>query len=574
VFAGLELRRAHRATLRRVQVAFLAIAVLGATAFGFVALRAAFGGGEQESGNVPPLSSNGQIVFSRVGGEGRLQLFVAQPDGSETRVLTQPGPFDDLSPAVSPDGTTVAFQRRFYGEGFVIASVPIAGGDVTELTERALPLEPAWSPDGSRIAFAGSPGHGPFGLWVMDADGSNPRRIAGSDDFDVLSPTWSPDGSRIAFVGFDDGAETLEDIFSVTPEGDGLIQLTHTPGTRELTPGWSPDGRTIAFVRSGGDIEGSEIWTVRPDGSASTLVERTDFSILDQLAWSPDGTTLLATFEGWVHLVDVEEGGFVRLLAGASAAWQPIPEGSEPAPTPDPTPTAPPEPEGKDIGLGFNLCDAERLGGIDFLGDGTGGVAWVGVKTLEDGTCPVHGRPGRYAVAEDHTGDGIADSWLHLPWRCDIDCTPFDATDLDTNGSEELIVTSTFSIMSYYVLGLKPNDAGELELRPFLVAEPGYERAGLVAGEPLRIDAGGDEGYGSQIECEGYPEAPVLIWSWSYLPVESEQPMEVHITRIQLGADGRFHVIGANDYTVPFDQPSGIQRSEAPACGVDWHPNA
>jgi hypothetical protein len=574
VFAGLELRRAHRATLRKVQVAFLAIAVLGATAVGFAALRAAFGGGGLDTGDVPPLSSNGQIVFSRVGGEGRMQLFVARPDGSKMRVLTSPGPFDDLSPAVSPDGTTVAFQRRFYGEGFVIASVPIAGGEVTELTERALPLEPAWSPDGSQIAFAGSPGHGPFGLWVMDADGSDPRRIAGSDDFDVLSPTWSPDGSRIAFVGFDDGAATLEDIFSVTLDGDGLTRLTDTPGTRELSPAWSPDGRTIAFVRSGGDVEGSEIWTIHPDGSGPVLVERAPMEFVDQLAWSPDATALLATFEGWIHLVDVEEGSFVRLLEGASAAWQPIPEGSEPAPTPDPSPTAPPEPEGKDIGLGFNLCDAERLGSIDLLGDGTAAAAWVGVKTLEDGTCPIHGRPGRYAIAEDHTGDGIADSWLDLPWRCDIDCTPFDATDLDANGSEELIVTSSFSIMSYYVLGLKPNDVGELGLRPFLVAEPGHEAAGLVAGEPLRIDAGGDEGYGSQIECEGYPGAPVLIWSWSNQPVETNQPREVHITRLQVQADGLFHVIGASDYTVAADQPSGIQPSTEPACGVDFHPNA
>jgi hypothetical protein len=127
--------------------------------------------------------------------------------------------------------------------------------------------------------------------------------------------------------------------------------------------------------------------------------------------------------------------------------------------------------------------------------------------------------------------------------------------------------------MDYYVLGLKPV-GGTLELRPLLVAEPGHEPADLIAGEPLRIDAGGDAGYGSQIECEAYPGAPVLIWSWSNGPVDNNGPREVHITRIQLQGDGRFHVIGTNDYTVPADQPSGIQRSTRPACGVDFHPDA
>jgi hypothetical protein len=375
VFDRVGVRRARRVRTRRIQAALLAGAVIAATTGGFLALQRAFDEGRRNLGDQTgrPLPGNGEIVFSQVGAEGRLQLFVAQPDGSGTRVLTEAGAFDDLDPAVSPDGTTVAFQRRIDGEGFVIAAIPISGGEVTELTDRALALQPAWSPDGSRIAFVGSAGQGSFGLWVMDDDGSNQRRIAGSDSFDVLSPTWSPDGSRIAFVGFDDGAGTLEDIFSVTPDGAGLTRVTDTPGNREVSPGWSPGGRTIAFVRTGGEIAGSEIWTIRPDGSSAALVERSDSAILDQLAWSPDGTLLLAIYGGWIHRVDLAEGGFVRVVEGTTAAWQPLPANSaSPSPSPETRPSPGQAAEGVPVnlaGVPFPVCRPMWIPG-DFGGDG------------------------------------------------------------------------------------------------------------------------------------------------------------------------------------------------------------
>ncbi len=158
---------------------------------------------------------------------------------------------------------------------------------------------------------------------------------------------------------------------------------------------------------------------------------------------------------------------------------------------------------------GFNLCDAERLGGIDFFGDGTRGTAWIGVPTDEDGTCPRHARPGRYVVAEDHTGDGVADSWLDLPWRCDIDCVPFDATDLDANGTEELVVASYFSIMDYYVMGLKPDAEVALGSHPCSSRSPGTHPVSLIAGEAAPDRRRRRRGLlAARSECDGYPERP------------------------------------------------------------------
>jgi hypothetical protein len=112
----------------------------------------------------------------------------------------------------------------------------------------------------------------------------------------------------------------------------------------------------------------------------------------------------------------------------------------------------------------------------------------------------------------------------------------------------------------------------QLHVEPVLVAGPGHEPARIEAREPLRIDAWGDAGYGSSIQCEGYPSAPVIVWSWSYAPVESDHPMEVHVTRLRLETDGLFHVVGTNDYTVSAGQPTGLpfQGDLGLVCGVRW----
>jgi hypothetical protein len=65
----------------------------------------------------------------------------------------------------------------------------------------------------------------------------------------------------------------------------------------------------------------------------------------------------------------------------------------------------------------------------------------------------------------------------------------------------------------------------------------------------------------------------MIVWSWSIAPIESDEPSEVHVTRLELPTDGLFHVIGTNDFTVPAGTPSGIelQTELSRQCGVDWY---
>ncbi len=512
-------------------------------------------------------------------------------DGSDVRMVLA-GDTSPTTPAWSPDGSRIAFlekDRDFEPDDLSMLRLSTSAPDGSDLRVIARGLiEPmfptvSWSPDGTSIAVLDSRAHD---LSAFDDYGIPLTEIAvyaldGTRDRFVDVPgtahgfTWWPDGQGFAVAASDTRGDV--DLVRVDLEGQVLGHLAED--VAPYPPAVSPGGDLVAFVRQGPPIGGShvpvdDVWTVRPDGSDLTRV--TDESGLKPaLAWSRDGTRIVFASQtpDRCDIVSISPDGSDRTLVAdrstmGGCADEISVNGSIPPP-------ARPEPDvvteaGHDIGLGFNLCHAERLGGIDFLGDGTRGQAWIGAPPKEDGTCTEFAKSGKFMVAVDHTGDQLADSWIDLPWQCSNGCALADATDLDANGSEELIVQGYFSIMDYWVLAVRPNDADEMVLEPILVASPGHDPASIAAGEPLRIDAGGDAGYSSVVWCDGYPDDPVIVWAWVYGQVETEQPKEVHITRLQLQPDGLMHVIGTNDYSIPASEDWGYGDVSEPACGVDW----
>ena len=582
LFEAVARRRSHHERIRKLQTGMLAIAVLAATAGGFVALREAFGEDGRVVGEPPILPANGEIVFSAEGADGYAHLYAMQPDGSGRRQITDFGT-NDTDPTVSPDGRTIAFVHQLEDVSPAIATIPMKGGTVIWQTPEDLAAsDPAWSPDGTQLAFVGSTVDS-AALYVVDVNSENVRRLPQPAELEQLPahPTWSPDGTRIAFAALDfTRAYTSSDLGVVHRDGTGLEWLVATDDSEEEAPSWSPDGSRIAFLRTGN--KGHEIWTVDREGDSPRLVARAlEASLEADLAWAPDGSALLVSDGEWIFRVDPSpagdpDGNFVQLVKGTSAGWQPVPAGSELKPPPTSERSVSPDAEsgGRDIGLGFPLCNLERLEGVDWYGDGTNGAAWTGARVGDDGRCP--STFSEHLVAADLDGDGTAEpGGMGFLEHCLL-CRPFAATDLSGDGVLELIVlVEASSTPSYSIYEVSmPTSERSPGIYALSVAPPGAPEANLPANEPIRFSVGGDEGFSGGLRCENYPQAPVLVYTWLFGEVDAETDLEVHSTRLQLGEDGIFHVLETEDSTVPRNAETTGLISTEPACGVDFHPAA
>jgi Tol biopolymer transport system component len=185
---------------------------------------------------------------------------------------------------------------------------------------------PAWSPDGTRIAFIsdrdGDAEKPQSHLFVMNADGSDVEQLTSSDRVDNAAlPAWSPDGTRIAIVvsNYQDGS----DIFSIDIESRALEDITENPGQHDTAPAWSPDGTRIAFQSDrSGDFD---IFVKNLENFPDNPQQLTNNQQYDTApTWSPDGNYIVYQHH---HDADSDSDLFVMNADGSqqtpliSAAW-------------------------------------------------------------------------------------------------------------------------------------------------------------------------------------------------------------------------------------------------------------
>ena len=163
--------------------------------------------------------------------DGNWNIYVANADGSGTTRLTHHAA-SDWRPSWSPDGRRIAFvsirdvnRPYFPGMNSDIYAVNADGTDLARLTDNDRANgAPAWSPDGRRIVFSSSRGHGRSGIFVMNSDGSEITGVANGG-----APVWSPDGGRIAFADYPGRGDIImgdTEIYTVSSDGSEIIQLT------------------------------------------------------------------------------------------------------------------------------------------------------------------------------------------------------------------------------------------------------------------------------------------------------------------------------------------------------------
>jgi Tol biopolymer transport system component len=296
---------------------------------------------------VPPLlrlaASSDASVLSADGATGIVKLrkqlgtsLAEPPGGTGIAPISRADMFATRGGAqdVIADVYELAFVR-----GGQIFRVRSDGTGLVQLTSDGVNSEPAWAPDGQRIAFVSEQG-GSSDIYVMNADGSNVVRRTDGGLFNS-SPAWSPDGTRIAFSSLRDGQYGIY-VMRVDEDWWNPAHLGFDSGWN-AQPAWSPDGSTIAFVSDWRAYDFLyDLYVMNADGSDVRLLLGGPFFWDDGLtyyfqpAWSPDGGTIALTVCGWswdncfpnseVALVNADGSG-LRTMAGAGGfarpSWSP-----------------------------------------------------------------------------------------------------------------------------------------------------------------------------------------------------------------------------------------------------------
>lgn len=243
----------------------------------------------------PDHSRTTAILYDSADGLLRLEEGVGPPQSVYPNIG---GPGSGASkPHLSPDGRTLAWVQflRSSGTPAAIWLMDVDGGAKRRLVSGMSSDQPAWSPDGTRIAFTSGrrDSNRVMGdLYVIDADGDHLQRLTNNSSRDEFA-AWSPDGARIAYGSLRDGNF---DIYIMRSDGSDLQRITSHPAT-DLRPAWSPDGEWLAFSSDRHDYDGGEtssydIYVMRPDGRDVRRLTHHPLLAL-RPSWSPKGDELV-----------------------------------------------------------------------------------------------------------------------------------------------------------------------------------------------------------------------------------------------------------------------------------------
>jgi Tol biopolymer transport system component/tRNA A-37 threonylcarbamoyl transferase component Bud32 len=256
----------------------------------------------------PSLSPDGKSFVYAGLASGNWDIYLQRVGGKNPVNLTKDSPFDDTQPAFSPDGERIAFRSEREGGGLFVMGA--TGESIKRLTDFG--SNPAWSPDGKEIACADE---GPVNpairnnpnsrVWAVNVATGERRQLTKEDS---IQPNWSPHGNRIAYGGRRNAAQ--RDIWTIPAGGGEPTEVTNDPAI-EGSPVWSPDGKYLYFAS---DRAGSmNVWRVPIEeqtgkvlGPAEAVTTPSPYSA--HLSFSLDGRRL--AYSQIVRGANLQQVGF------------------------------------------------------------------------------------------------------------------------------------------------------------------------------------------------------------------------------------------------------------------------
>jgi Tol biopolymer transport system component len=195
----------------------------------------------------------------------------------------------NIQPAWKPDGTKIAFAGNKDAPAdhdlsiYDIYVINVDGTNMTRLTTEG-GFDPKWSHDGKKIAFTRKVRPGVFMIFVMNADGTNQTSLT-----EGVQPSWSPDDKKIFYVDYVKwGGKILGQIFSINVDSTNKTMLTDPSlGVDNGEPECSPDGRKVVFVSGTQPERYGTIFVMNVDGTNRTQLTHDPKSYNTHPTWSP-----------------------------------------------------------------------------------------------------------------------------------------------------------------------------------------------------------------------------------------------------------------------------------------------
>jgi Tol biopolymer transport system component len=274
----------------------------------------------------PSTGGQGQIVFESSRSNAAPDLYTLDLATGRTQRLTRDR-VSDMDPAWSPDGQRIAFTTS-RGLGRHVYVMSATGEGLTRVSTTTAPnSQPSWSPDGTKLLYT-TQGGGSGDIVLALADGSGTLAILAGNPAADFDPAWSPtsyNGVKFAFTSMRDNGSG--DIYTYDDSQTPNVRRLTVGGARQ--PAWSPDGTKIAYVVWHG--RGFDVFVTNADGTGTPTNLTKSSADNEMPAWSSDGKKIafVSNRDGKHHLytMNPDGSGVARLTRGGDSdsapSWKP-----------------------------------------------------------------------------------------------------------------------------------------------------------------------------------------------------------------------------------------------------------